>query len=186
MDLAKLGQLVQGVAGRDAVHVAIVPIEAAVDLEPGWHVGIRDGKATTLKPHIGIVDPFLRGHVTRGERFWLCLYPGTITSLRHEWTHPAFAEEDRPPICTKAELLESERWLAEFSSNYCISLDQMIQAAKLSITGQQFALCFGDEDGQQRMEYDGAKWELFDHLENVLGQRIPQAVRENASFRCAC
>lgn len=88
----ELGKIITGQAFRDAVHVAIMPVKAAQPLCPGWHVGIDErGNATTYteKP-IGIVDPFLPVLVQPGETFYLCLYPNTITSLRHVWTHPAF------------------------------------------------------------------------------------------------
>jgi len=77
--------------GRDAVHVAIAPVIAAECLIAGEHVGLlADGTASTHAAHIGIVDPFLAVDVMAGQRFWLLLYPGTITDLRHVWTHPAF------------------------------------------------------------------------------------------------
>ena len=86
-----LGQIITTEQHRDAVHVAVAPVMAGVDLEPGQHVGLfADGTAKPTKPHIGIVDPFLAERVAAGQRFWLWLYPGSITSLRHDWTHPAF------------------------------------------------------------------------------------------------
>lgn len=92
MKTPELGILIEGAAFRDAVHVAIAPVEAAHSLESGDHVGIGvDGRAWTAGvDYIGIVDPYLRRTVQEGERFWLCLYPGTVTSLRHAFTHPAF------------------------------------------------------------------------------------------------
>ena len=91
----QLGSLVpDGENRRDAVHIALAPITADVLLRPGDHVGIQDGKtffsSERTERTIGVVDPFLRDEVKRGERFWLCLYPGTVTSLRHIWTHPVF------------------------------------------------------------------------------------------------
>jgi hypothetical protein len=91
-DNLKLGQLIDSPQERDAIHVAVAPVEAAEDLSPGQHIGIRlDGRASSKgTAPIGIVDPFLKAKVPTGKRFWLFLYPYTIQSLRHHWEHPAF------------------------------------------------------------------------------------------------
>ncbi len=89
-----LGRLITESRERDAVHVAVVPVMAAQVLSPGERVGLDgDGKAMAKDEPIGIVDPFLWEDVQPGERFWLWLTPGSITSLRHDWTHPAFERE---------------------------------------------------------------------------------------------
>jgi hypothetical protein len=91
----RLGQLItDGDRRRDAIHIAVAPVTAAERLAPGRHVGLVGEGGTELvgpcdRP-IGIVDPFLAEDVEPGQRFWLFLYPGTIVSLRHIWTHPAF------------------------------------------------------------------------------------------------
>lgn len=92
-----LGRLCGDDARRDAVHVAVAPVVAGMDLLPGAHVGLTQDMQAVLGPRaacgtdaVGIVDPFLHSPVKKGERFWLVLYPGTITGLRHVWTHPAF------------------------------------------------------------------------------------------------
>jgi hypothetical protein len=90
-----LGRLIDdGERRRDAVHVAIAPVTASEALAPGQHVGfVREGDLELVGPAaepLGVVDPFLREPVPKGQRFWLLLYPDTITGLRHVWTHPAF------------------------------------------------------------------------------------------------
>jgi hypothetical protein len=92
----QLGQLIEdGDRRRDAIHIAVAPVTAAERLSPGQHVGlIQEGNLELVGPcdcNIGIVDPFLAKEVEPGQRFWLLLYPGTVTGLRHIWTHPVFA-----------------------------------------------------------------------------------------------
>jgi len=84
-------------AARDAIHIAVVPMTAGELLQPGYHVRIQDGKAYdkgSSSDYVGIVDPFLNVMVKEGQRFWLYLYPGTVTGMRHHWSHPAFSDAD--------------------------------------------------------------------------------------------
>src|SRR5262245_24990334 len=89
-------------AGRDAVHVAIFPATSNTEILPGEHVCLIKDTTDMVVPcgpgrSIGIVDPFLTDPVMRGERFYVLLKPNTVTGLRHEWTHPAFAAERPKP-----------------------------------------------------------------------------------------
>ena len=96
MEPIPLGHTPAENASRDAVHVPIAPVIAHHRLKPGTHVGLMpDGTASQSQmiaeaDLIGIVDPFLLEPVEKGQKFWLCLYPNTITSLRHVWQHKAF------------------------------------------------------------------------------------------------
>ncbi len=101
MSDVKLGRLIDSTAGRDAVHVAILPMQALRRMMPGE------------KLKNGIVDPFLTKPVEAGEWFYLCLYQETVTSLRHVWRHPAFPDEPvKPEIKRRSEADVWEEWLA--------------------------------------------------------------------------
>lgn len=83
---------------RDAVHVAVFPAFSDTALSPGAWVrkGERHGSAWKVcSAHagdgIGVVDVFLPGPVPPGTGFFVMLRPGTITGLKHLWTHPDFA-----------------------------------------------------------------------------------------------
>lgn len=105
-DTPQFGKLIEdGERRRDAVHVAAAPVTAAESLSPGQHIGlVQDDSfewAGVCDTPIGIVDPFLTKPVERGERFWMWLYPHSVTGLRHAWTHPAFtavAGKRRPTV----------------------------------------------------------------------------------------
>lgn len=92
-DGPQLGKIIEGEAFRDAVHVAIAPVLAGEWLTPGQRVKLKDGVAypATYGEHIGVVDPFLpHTGVEEGQRFYLFLLPGSVTGLRHVYSHPAF------------------------------------------------------------------------------------------------
>ncbi len=129
-----LGRLATADAQRDAVHVAVAPVIASEKLSPGDHVRVKgDGSAALGGDTVGIVDPFLRAAVKRGQRFFLFLYPGTITSLRHDWAHPAFADAPTVEAVDPAEVRRlSESWLREFCANDgdAPDYDSLIQAAE--------------------------------------------------------
>lgn len=134
MNDLKIGQLLLEDAGRDAIHVAVVPVLAGINLAPGDHIGfITDSLARSVarisKP-IGIVDPFLTGRVYEGDKFWMFLYPRSTTSLSHVWTHPAFTEQ----VEAKAEESEHVQWLKWFAEECGLSYDKLIEVADEWIT----------------------------------------------------
>ncbi len=95
-----LGKIITTKQNRDAIHVAVAPVAAGENLKRGQRIYLSDGKAFVEvrgnrdADAIGIVDPFLPDiTIKSGQWFWLFLFPNTITALRHEWTHPAFADE---------------------------------------------------------------------------------------------
>lgn len=167
-----IGEILVGEARRDAVHFALLPIKAARHLAPGAHVGVdQDGKATNDGPHLGIVDPFLKVMVQPGQRFWLFLYPNTITSLRHVWEHPHFQAE--PDASAKAV---SEKWLRDFCDNSDCPGYETVIAAALENDDPNY-LHFG-EDASGSIPH-----EFWEHVEVVTGKNVRARPH---SFSCSC
>lgn len=182
--LATLGTIIDESAGRDAIHLAVEPAVAAHSLLPGEHVGVskHDGPGRlygrTRNP-VGIVDPFIKGAIKPGERFWLVVYPRQITSLRHVWTHPAFDEADGPPIpkAPQADRAYSEAWLRSFISNAdCPDYDTVIAAARKC--DDDDCLYFDGEDAHGEIPD-----EFWVHVGVVTGQTIKH---RPGHFSCSC
>lgn len=178
-DTLHLGSLITTPQERDAIHVAVAPVTAAEMLSPGQHVSLNaSGEAVGGGNTIGIVDPYLRERPATGERFWLFLYPGSITSLRHDWTHPAFE------AVLPKDRSESEQWLRGFAIDVEMSYELLIEAAKEYLdTGTGHCLGFDTPD---RCWRDGE--EFWRHFEIVTNQSVPAGTRSDSClfFRCAC
>lgn len=122
MNNLKIGHVINEDQERDAIHVAVFPAQAAHPLRPGDHVGLRKGLASTLsKTFLGIVDPFLKKNLEKGEKFWIFLYPNSVTSLRHTWSHPELDSElAAAKEVSKNESKEaSKTWLLNYISSNC-------------------------------------------------------------------
>lgn len=104
--LETLGTIHQHDEFRDAIHLAVEPVEAGEDLAVGQRITYVNGKAYALRSGeeaIGIVDPFLTERVKAGQKFWLVVLPRMIQSLRHVWSHPAFPDEAAVEFLKKAQ-----------------------------------------------------------------------------------
>ncbi|WP_024516791.1 hypothetical protein [Bradyrhizobium sp. Tv2a-2] len=167
---------------RDAIHIAVAPVIAGSKLHAGQHVGIDGGVAIStalgIVP-IGIVDPFLREPVYPDQQFWLFLYPNTITSLKHLWTHPAFPASSSVPD-PKAM---SEAWLRDFADEVDADYEEMMRVAATH--------CDPTKYGEYLNE--GGKWEgqttpkeFWDHFFNITGKRADSGYGVTGIFSCSC
>lgn len=199
--LATLGTIIDDTAKRDAIHLAVVPAIAGANLKPGMHVEIKDGvayKADVYKG-VGIVDPFLRNQINKGERFWLILYPRTITSLRHVWSHPDFLDEETtqtdsevPAAILTIRKQESEKWLRRFcDSSNCPSYDtvmELIDKGHLEGTASGYYDVGGTYE-HDYLHFNGTDAsgeippEFWIHAEIVLGRKLPY---HPTYFSCSC
>lgn len=189
MSDVQLGTCPAANAARDAIHVAVVPMVAAVELQPGQHVGLSDdGRATPDGDVVGVVDPFRSDVVQAGGRFWLCLMPNTVTGMRHHWSHPLFADLDRRPKPTKEE---SEAWLREFAKTAdCPSFDILIAAASggsIDCVDEEYYGTY-ENDGEYlffsgRDAHGEIPAEFWDHVENFTGKTCPMRAKW---FSCSC
>jgi len=183
----KLGTTPNGYEGRDAVHIAILPTQAAEQLTPGTPVRLNDQHQAQLcefRDAIGIVDPFLKHRIVpKGQWFWLCLYPNTITGLRHVWQHPAVPEPLSPSAT--GDQVESQKWLTTYIQTYCpywngepdLGYSRFIQHVKEREIFYCGLSCHRLEDVEEADL-------LFHHLSVVLNQRIDASYFE--AFTCTC
>ena len=184
--LATLGTIIDDTQGRDAIHVAVIAVRASQRLFPGQDVGVEDGeaspKAGTL---VGIVDPFLKQPVQVGEWFWMLLYPRTITSLRHVWSHPALPDEpppERKPASMHDKKAASEGWLRSFVAKAdCPSYETVIATA-IGEGAHQWDpdeyLHFNGQDAHGEIPD-----EFWDHIEVVTGRKPEHRPKY---FSCGC
>jgi hypothetical protein len=152
-------------------------MEASEQFRPGQRVGVHSRyknlavAESEYDPAIGIVDPYLTGPVPEGATFWLCLFPGTITSLRHDWTHPAFQARQG-----------HKSWLMDFADKAGMEYQELMDGAENFLNNNEM-LCEGDKWDYFRHGYDPLVF--WEHYSAATGQDVPLEKRDNF-FTCNC
>ena len=185
--LKTLGTLIDGTQGRDAIHLAVIPVKAAEALNPGENVTLNG--STTNGDLIGIVDPFLPRVIREGETFWLILYPRTITNLRHSWTHPDVPNETAPPkvevtvgpidLLQNRSVTTSKKWIAEYAESLQTHPSDLMYAAEDWISYEEVLIQGGKFEGIVLLN------EFWNHYETVSKTIVPEEKR-GSFFSCSC
>lgn len=181
MSDTKLGQLIGFEAQRDAIHIAIAPVVSAGSVKPGEHIGFMDDGRVGIraKVKLGIADPFLKADVQEGERFYMFLYPQTVTGMRHEWQHPEF------PINFPACDNESKRSLEAMAERCGCSLERLLERLDLYAEGS----CGPDDSIQEKLNRFGdeiAVRDMWANYERCRMTKVDESIKTDTYFRCAC
>ncbi|MDE2010251.1 MAG: hypothetical protein KGJ09_09280 [Candidatus Omnitrophica bacterium] len=176
----KIGTILDEFAKKDAIHIAVAPVVAGEELQPGDKIVLtQEGKAVkcTVISALGLADPFIaREKIKKDERFYLFLYPGTITDLRHEWYHPAFPEKLNQEI--DAQNRESAQlWIRHWAENIGLSYDEAMEAAHAYVDFDEF-LCEGG-----RWEGYSVPEEFWSHFKTLTGK---EPTYMGSFFSCSC
>lgn len=171
---------------RDAIHCAIIPVEAGENLRPGDKVEVIDGKAYLAKvDYDGVVNPF-GSEAYRSYLFWMFLKPNTVRDMTHQWV------SDKFPLDSKASFSkeESEEWLETFCrTSNCPDLDTVMSAIKGTLSSRDEDYGYSSMYDEEYLMFFG--WdasgaipnEFWDHVENVLGEKVPY---RSQYFSCSC
>lgn len=187
MSEVNIGNLIDSPQQRDAIHVAIAPVTATMRLSPGQEIGFVDSGTDNVgvsQAPLGIVDPYLKSPVFKGERFWMFLFPKTITALRHEWTHPAFerGSEAKATDRVNADAAFSRKWLEIYASRMN-SYDAPEQAYARLVEGLKNRELFSHGNDLHGFSDLDDPEDLKMHAEKVLGIKIDY---EGFVFSCSC
>ncbi len=183
--ITTIGQILDESAQRDAIHICIFPAISDEDyLHAGCEVGLaygttnllrRKSKNYDLKP-IGIVDPFLRDSLKKGERCWVFLFPNSVIGMRHHWEHPEI--DHAKPLPTN----ESELWLRHFADKWNMDYDEMIASA---IEGSYATAQGVDLHSGSELD-DGDEFRFWEHIEKMTGKTFSKKHKVNFTWSCSC
>ncbi len=181
--LETLGTIIDDQQKRDAIHLAVEPVVVGdEDHTPGCHVTVRDGISYRIPSGhasaLGIIDPFLdrTADIKKGDRVWFVMYPRTVHSLRHVWTHPAFRDEVAVALdqATAERRAEAERWIRAYLEEEGFDYGHIMRQVAAMITD--------DINSGSGSDFHPSG-EFWAHAEIAIGVKL---VHRPDYFKCGC
>jgi hypothetical protein len=182
--------------GRDAVHLACFPAKTFDSLTgPGAHVGLlEDGRVSVYaaKP-IGIIDPFLPDLVKAGQEVLVLVYPRTIESLRHVWSHPDVPEENKS-VAVLMPQLTVEMTQPVLDRNYLTArlaeigrtLDPPVSASRLEEAMDEGYVTVYGEDAYGEIPLPPEVWQAYENVHGRMAIADPRRGQQGVYFTCSC
>jgi hypothetical protein len=184
--VATLGTIIDETQRRDAIHLATEPVIAAEKLFPGQDVGLVNGKAThRAEKLVGIVDPFLKGPVFAGQRFWLIVYPRQITTLLHTWEHPDFPSGTQPAVVVQqeapqtSELLQAIDYVVQIAAAEGITYEQLMGSAR-DYPGDEELYVYGGDVSRDVTVTE----EFWENYSKIVGYEVELYVSDDGCRGC--
>lgn len=186
----KLGQVLGDETERDAFHVAVAPVIAAEKLAPGQTIGFVEGSterveavvgAAEKERAIGIVDPFLKRLVFPDQRFYLWLFPNTVTGMRHHWQHPAFVERKPDNGVSPESKAAAEAWLRDFAGSIGLDYEEVIEVLTRCQESGGWHTFQGSDTPDRCWTDRETMWQMY---QKVTGRIVEDF--EATAFSCSC
>jgi hypothetical protein len=188
-DTSNIGLIHNRPLPNDAIHIAIAQVVAGEPLKAGDRVGWLEGKEGVVSKSdnpLGIIDPFLTQDVSKDCQCYLFLFPNTVTSLTHQWEHPAF---NRNPERIKA----ARKWLDDNGEDkyedgdYCYGATNADRFIDEFLEGKMNYYALGDDFSEKyNSNADGFRKKFWDNLEIVTGKMATKEQRQQEYFSCSC
>lgn len=190
-----LGEVPKSDDLRDALHIAVISGVAGEKLRAGQNVKIQEGvwMSCNISNRMAVVDPYIRRPLNKGDLFWACLMPNSVTDVKHVWTHPDFPVKEETAM-GKAGFSpkDSEKWLREFVSQAnCPQYNEVIAAAVGEFLENRDPEYYSSayNCNSEHLYFAGRDAhgdippEFWDHVENATGKKCPH---RPLYFSCSC
>lgn len=177
---------------RDAIHIAVLPVTASCGLRPGQDIGL-DGSGFAAPDRVaekmlGIVDPFLKNPVEMNQKFFMFLYPNTITSLAHQWSHPDLPTKEQADF---ANLMQhgtttpaAKLWLEEYAREHEISYNKLMNGARDFLASSHHRPSGEHVHLGTDISYEKTD-EFWKNYEVVTGRKMKEDEKQTI-FTCSC